>query len=173
MDTLVLNSDGQPVSILPISLVRWQDAILYMYHDKCNVMEWYDDWMVRSPSWETKVPAVIMLKTYLRRNTAVRFSKYNVFLRDEYECQYCHTEINNRTGTLDHVIPLSKGGKTTWTNIVTACQPCNYRKANKSLMKPTYAPYKPGFYELMRKRKKYPFHVKHPSWNTWLGLEEE
>lgn len=172
MDTLVLNADGQPVSILPISTVRWQDAVLYMYTDKCRVMEWYDDWMVRSVSWETKVPAVIMLKSYLQRSTSVRFSKYNVFLRDEYECQYCHTGINNKTGTLDHVIPLSKGGKTSWTNIVTACQACNYKKSNKSIMKPTYTPYKPGYYELIRKRKKFEFHIKHPSWNTWLGLDE-
>lgn len=173
MDTLVINADGLPVSILPISAVSWKEAILYLYHDKCDVLEWYDDWVVHSAKWETRVPAVIMLKSYLRRNSAVRFSKSNVFLRDEYQCLYCGSSVNQITGTLDHVLPLSRGGKTTWENIATACAPCNSRKDNKLHMKPTYAPYKPGYYELVRKRKQLPFHLKHDSWSRWLGLEDE
>jgi 5-methylcytosine-specific restriction endonuclease McrA len=173
MDTLVINADGLPLSILPISAVSWKDAILYMYHDKCDVLEWYDDWMVRSPSWETRVPAVIMLKHFLHRKSAVRFSKTNVFLRDEYHCLYCGSAITNDSGTLDHVVPLSRGGKTNWENIVTACSPCNIKKANHTHIKPAYAPYKPNYYELVRKRKQLPFNLKHESWSHWLGLEEE
>jgi 5-methylcytosine-specific restriction endonuclease McrA len=173
MDTLVLNADGAPISLLPISTVPWKEAILYIYHDKCDVLEWYDDWMVHSPSWETKVPAVIMLKTYLRRNTSVRFSKTNVYLRDQYSCQYCGTGVNNNTATMDHVTPLSKGGKTNWENIVTACSPCNTAKSDRGHMKPKYAPYKPGYYELVRKRKMLPFNIRHESWPKWLGLDDE
>jgi 5-methylcytosine-specific restriction endonuclease McrA len=173
MDTLVINADGLPVSLLPISAVSWREAILYLYHDKCDVLEWYDDWVVHSARWETRVPAVIMLKNYLRRNAAVRFSKSNVFLRDEYCCLYCGIGINNASGTLDHVIPLSRGGKTAWDNIVTACSPCNMRKEDKNKMKPAYAPYKPGYYELVRKRKQLPFQLRHDSWSRWLGLEDE
>lgn len=172
MDTLVLNADGLPVSVVPISTISWKDAILYLYHDKCDVLEWYDNWVVHSAHWETHVPAVIMLKNYLRRNTEVRFSKTNVFLRDQYQCLYCGTQVNNNTGTLDHVLPLSKGGKTTWENIATACSPCNCRKEDKMHMKPVYKPYKPGYYELVRKRKQLPFSLKHDSWARWLGLEE-
>lgn len=173
MDTLVINADGLPVSVLPISAVNWKEAILYMYHDNCDVLEWYDDWVVHSTYWETKVPAVIMLKNYLRRNSAVRFSKSNVFLRDMYSCLYCGTKVHNTSGTLDHVLPLSKGGKTNWENIVTACGPCNFKKADHMLMKPHYKPYKPGYYELVRKRKQLPFDLKHESWNRWLGLEKD
>ena len=173
MDTLVINADGLPVSILPISAVSWKEAILYLYHDKCDVLEWYDDWIVHSANWETHVPAVIMLKTYLRRNSEVRFSKNNVYLRDTYQCLYCGTKVNNSTATMDHVVPLSKGGKTKWDNIVTACSPCNTRKEDKTHMKPMYQPYKPGYYELVRKRKQLPFQLKHDSWSRWLGLDEE
>ena len=88
-DVLLLNADAQPVSYLPLSVIEWKEAIMYMYHDKCSVLEWYDDWMVHSPTWETKVPAVIMLKDFVRQKTHVRFSKSNVFLRDQYQCLYC------------------------------------------------------------------------------------
>jgi 5-methylcytosine-specific restriction endonuclease McrA len=173
MDTLVINADGLPVSLLPISAVSWKEAILYMYHDKCDVLEWYDDWVVHSAAWETHVPAVIMLKNYLRRSNSVRFSKGNIFLRDTYHCLYCGTSVNNTTATMDHVLPLSKGGKTTWENIATACSPCNTRKEDKLHMKPMYQPYKPGYYELVRKRKQLPFQLRHDSWARWLGLEDE
>ncbi len=173
MDTLVLNADGLPVSMLPVSAVSWKEAILYMYHDKCDVLEWYDNWIVHSANWETNVPAVIMLKSYLRRSTEVRFSKANIFLRDQYRCLYCGTRVNNNTATMDHVLPLSKGGKTNWENIATACSPCNTVKEDKLHMKPAYPPYKPGYYELVRKRKQLPFQLRHDSWARWLGLEEE
>ncbi len=170
-DTLVINADGQPVSYLPLSAVQWKEAITYMYLDKCNVLEWYDDWVVHSASWETRVPAVIMLKDYLRRTREPRFSKGNLFLRDQYHCLYCKDSVTSNTGTMDHVLPISKGGKTNWENIVTACGPCNARKGNSMSMRPEYKPYKPGYYELVRKRKQMGFDVKHPSWYQWLDLE--
>lgn len=172
-DTLVINADGQPVSYLPLSIVQWKEAILYMYHDKCDVLEWYDDWVVRSQHWETRVPAVIMLKDYLRRTRNPRFSKTNVYLRDMYQCQYCHDAVTNKTATMDHVLPISLGGKTTWDNIVTACSPCNNKKGNTVKMKPYYKPYQPGYYELVRKRKQLGIdYIKHESWKPWLGLDQ-
>ena len=170
MDTLVLNSDGMPVSYLPLSAVDWKEAIQYLYMDKCTVLEWYDDWMVHSPSWETKVPAVIMLKDFMRRRKTPRFSKYNVFLRDEYHCQYCGSPFARAELTLDHVLPVSRGGKTAWDNIVSACGPCNAAKGNKLTPLPMKHPYQPDYWELVNKRKKLPFEVRHPSWNQWLGL---
>ena len=58
-DTLVLNADGQPYSVLPLSTISWQESIKYLILEKVHVLEWYDEWMVSSPSWETKVPAVV------------------------------------------------------------------------------------------------------------------
>lgn len=171
-DVLLLNADAQPISYLPLSVIQWQQAVMYMYHDKCNVLEWYDDWMVHSCSWETRVPAVIMLKDFVRQKTQVRFSKSNVFLRDQYHCLYCGCSVTRNIATMDHVLPVSKGGKTNWENIATACQTCNSKKADSMLMKPNYKPYVPGYWELVRKRKQLPFDVKHPSWTQWIDFEK-
>ena len=167
-DVLVLNADAQPISYLPLSAIQWKEAITYMYLDKVDVLEWYDDWIVRSENWETKVPAVIMLKEFMRRRRVPRFSKTNLSLRDLDTCQYCTQEFSRQNLTLDHVIPLSKGGKTNWLNIVAACQRCNTQKGNKTLMKPKRMPYEPTYYELVNNRKQLDFNVRHPAWNHYI-----
>ena len=168
MDTLVLNADGQPVSYLPLSAVQWKEAITYMFLDKCMVLEWYDDWVVSSPSWETRVPAVIMLKEMMRRRRTPRFSKTNLYLRDLNTCQYCNTQFPRTQLTLDHVIPISKGGKTTWLNIVAACNKCNSFKGNKTSIKPLRVPHQPDYWELVANRKKLGVDLRHPSWEQFL-----
>ena len=167
-DVLILNANAQPVNYLPLSVINWKEAIRYMYHDKCDVLEWYDDWLVRSPSWETKVPAVIMMKQYIKSKSEVRFSKSNLYLRDQYKCQYCGHEFSRSHLTMDHVVPISRGGKTEWTNIVAACNPCNSTKGNRMDWKPKYKPYRPGYWELVRKRKQMEFTIKHPSWELFI-----
>jgi 5-methylcytosine-specific restriction endonuclease McrA len=166
-DTLVLNADGQPISLIPPSTLSWKEAITYLWLDKVHVLEWYDDWIVSSASWETRVPAVVMLKDMLRRKRQPRFSRYNLYLRDMFTCQYCNTQFPQKQLTFDHVMPISKGGKTTWENIVTACHPCNSRKGN-SLITPKNMPYRPDYYELANKRKQLDFEIKHPSWEPFL-----
>ena len=169
-DVLILNADAQPVSYLPLSVIQWKEAIKYMYHDKCDVLEWYDDWMVRSPSWETKVPAIIMMREFIKHKTEVRFSKSNLYLRDQYTCLYCDQKPAKMHLTMDHVQPLSRGGKTVWDNMVTACHDCNNKKGNKIYgWKPKYKPYKPGYWELVRKRKQMHFTIRHPSWEQFIG----
>lgn len=167
-DVLVLNADAQPVSYLPLSAVQWKEAITYMWLDKCNVLEWYDDWVVRSSSWETRVPAVIILKEYQRRRRMPRLSKTNLYIRDLYTCQYCNTPYSKQNLTIDHVQPISKGGKTTWDNIVAACNPCNSRKGNKTNIHPKTKPYQPDYYELVAKRKELRFDLRHPSWKGYI-----
>jgi len=167
-DVLILNANAQPVNYLPLSVINWKEAIRYIYHDKCDVLEWYDDWLVRSPSWETKVPAVIMMKQYIKSKSEVRFSKSNLYLRDQYKCLYCGYKFSRSHLTMDHVVPLSRGGKTEWTNIVAACNPCNSIKGNRMDWKPKYKPYRPGYWELVRKRKQMEFTIKHPSWELFI-----
>jgi 5-methylcytosine-specific restriction endonuclease McrA len=167
-DTLVLNADGLPVSYLPLSTVQWKEAVTYLWLDKVTVLDWYDDWVVRSATWETRVPAVIMMKEMMRRRKTPRFSKTNVFLRDLNTCQYCDTQFPKSILTLDHVVPLSRGGKTCWDNIVSACGPCNARKGNKMEPRPLRRPYQPDYYELVNKRKQLEFDIRHPSWEAWL-----
>ena len=168
MSTLLLNADMQPVSLLPLSIVDWQEAVRYLVLDKVEVLEWHDDWIIHSANWETRVPAVIMLREYQKPKHTMRLSKRNVFLRDEYVCQYCDTKVTDQTATLDHVHPVSKGGKTTWENSTTACKPCNYKKAATDKFKPRNKPYKPHFWDLVEKRKRRGFHLQHPSWANYL-----
>ena len=167
-DCLVLNADGAPISFLPISTIDWQEAIKYMVLDKAHVLVWHDDWIVRSARWETPVPSVIILKEYMKAKTTVRFSKSNVFLRDLYTCLYCEAVLQKKDCTLDHVQPVSKGGKTTFENTVTACATCNANKGASTKYKPKYKPYKPDFYELVNKRKRLPFQVRHDAWLEYL-----
>ena len=169
-DCLVLNADGAPVNYLPLSTIDWQEAIRYMVLDKASVLEWHEDWVVRSARWETQVPAVIMLREYMKPKTAVRFSKSNIFLRDRFTCAYCSDKLEKRDCTLDHVLPISHGGKTTFENTVTACSPCNASKGNNSKIKPKFKPYKPDYYELVNKRKAMSFSLRHETWKDYLGL---
>ena len=167
-DTLVLNADGKPYSVLPLSAISWQESVKYMVLDKVHVLEWYDDWMVSSPSWETKVPAVIMIKKFVRKNTKVRFSKYNVFLRDSFKCQYCDIDLSYSTATIDHVLPISKGGGTSFENVVTSCQPCNSSKGNDLTPVPSKTPMPPSYYDLVRNKSAMSVHIRHPSWEKFI-----
>jgi len=167
-DTLLLNADGAPVSFLPLSTITWQDAIKYMVLDKATVLAWHDNWIVHSATWETAVPSILILKEYMKPKTSIRFSKSNVFLRDNYTCAYCGCDLEKKACTLDHVLPTSHGGKTTFENTVTACGPCNAGKGNNKKIKPKFKPHKPDFYELVNKRKRMPFQVRHNEWLEYL-----
>ena len=166
--TLLLNSDAGPVSWLPLSVITWQDAIKYLVIDKAIVLEWHEDWVVCSARWETRVPAVMILRDYQKKKSSVRFSKQNVFLRDGYECQYCGKMVNRRTATLDHVLPISHGGKSVWENCTTACGSCNSRKGNNYKILPEVKPVKPNYYALVDKRKKIGWEGLNPSWQNYL-----
>jgi 5-methylcytosine-specific restriction endonuclease McrA len=155
--------------MLPLSAISWQDAIKYMVLDKVSVLEWHEDWIVRSANWSTPVPAIIMLKEYYKKKGYVRFSKYNVFLRDEFRCQYCGDHVEKRAATLDHVLPVSHGGRTIWENCTTACAKCNSSKGNNKKITPKIKPYKPSYWELVEKRRKQSFVLQHPSWAMFIG----
>jgi 5-methylcytosine-specific restriction endonuclease McrA len=168
MSTLMLNADGAPVSWLPLSTISWEEAIKYMVLEKATVLDFYDDWIVHSANWETAVPSVMILKDYEKRKTSIRYSKHNVFLRDGYVCQYCGDDVSKKTATLDHVLPVSHGGKTTFENTVTACGPCNANKGNNKKIVPKTKPYKPTYFQLVDKRKKQHWDIPHPAWKNYL-----
>ena len=124
---LVLNADFRPLSYYPLSLWSWQDTVKAVFLDRVNIVSEYDK-VVKSPSFEMRLPSVVSLKAYVRPTRHPAFTRFNVFLRDRFTCQYCgeHDEL-----TFDHVIPRSKGGATTWENVVAACSPCNLRKSDR------------------------------------------
>lgn len=172
-DTLVLNKDGTPLSLLPLSAVTWQESIRLLVLDKVFSLKDYDDWIVRSPSAEFRVPSVVMTKQFIKWNRAVKYNRSHVLLRDKYTCQLCGCKPPISELTLDHVIPRSKGGKTTWDNIVTACNPCNENKGNDESIVPKRMPEKPSYYQLIAERQKYPIRINDEYWQTFLGWPEE
>lgn len=147
--TLLLNS-----YYLPVRVLHWQDAIKMVYEDTVRIVAEYDE-TVSSPSVTWKVPAVIALKRSVRRYVkgAVKFSRRNVYARDNHRCQYCGNHFREEELTYDHVVPKSAGGRRTWTNIVSACRPCNSRKGHRTCdeagMFPLRAPQEPNVMEIL------------------------
>ena len=129
---LVLNADFRPLSYYPLSLWSWQDAIKAVFLERVNIVEEYEH-AVRSPTIEMKLPSVVSLKTYVKPSSHPAFTRFNVFLRDRFSCQYCGSRDDL---TFDHLIPRSRGGQTTWGNVVAACSGCNLRKGNSRRTKP-------------------------------------
>lgn len=167
-DTLVLNADYRPLSYLPLSTIPWQQAVKLSFLDRIKILETYDDWEVHSPSTTIRVPALAITKEYMKYKRSVRFSRRNLYLRDLYQCQYCGETFDNHDLTIDHVIPVSKGGKTTWDNCVAACGECNRKKGNRHLL-PRRLPFKPEYWHLIGNNSPHlAFNVKHESWKPYL-----
>jgi 5-methylcytosine-specific restriction endonuclease McrA len=125
--TLLLNQGYQPVTT-----ISWQRAVCLLTLGKVEVVEEYDV-DIRSVYLVIKMPAVVRLITRFRKvKQRVKFSRQNVLARDRWKCQYCGQRKPVAQLTYDHVVPRSKGGKTCWENIVTACQDCNARKGNRT-----------------------------------------
>lgn len=170
---LVLNADYRPLSYYPLSIWCWQDAIKAVFLDRVNIVSHYDK-TVRSPSFEMRLPSVVSLKTYVKPARHPAFTRFNVFLRDRFTCQYCGTRDDL---TFDHLVPRSKGGQTTWDNVVTACSPCNLRKGDRLVgtteMRPYQAPFAPSLQDLHRNGRLFPPNYLHESWMDYLYWDTE
>lgn len=136
---LVLNAYYEPVRI-----VSWQRALTLLFSEKIDVLENYSA-QARSISQSFNIPAVIRLKGYTRPKKityTVRFCREHVFIRDEHRCQYCYKKFHTKDLTLDHVLPLYRGGKTSWTNVVACCQRCNQVKGGRTPLEAGFTLYK-------------------------------
>lgn len=172
-DTLILNADGLPLSIVPLSTLPWTESVKLMYIERVDVLAEYSDWEVHSPSTTISVPSVLMLRDYVKVARGVKFSRANVLLRDNYKCQYCDLDCSHDHGllTLDHVLPRFHGGKTKWDNVVAACSSCNLEKAHFMKMKPKIPAKRPSYFELVAKRQAMPIVVPHAAWGDFLGWD--
>ena len=170
---LVLNADFRPLSYYPLSLWPWQEVIKAVFLDRVDVVSTYDQ-VVRSPSFEMKLPSVVSLKQFVSQDRPPAFTRFNLFLRDAFSCQYCRSAEDL---TFDHVIPRSRGGRTTWENIVTACAPCNLAKGGKTPkeahMIPLRRPERPNMHELQHNGRRFPPHHLHESWLDFLYWDVE
>lgn len=125
---LILNSGYEPLKV-----VSWQKALILWFQDKVDILE-YHAVHVRSATKSFRLPSVIRLRKYInpRFETEVRLTRQNLFIRDKSQCQYCGQHFSMKKLTVDHVQPLSRGGRHKWENVVAACSPCNNKKGNKT-----------------------------------------
>lgn len=173
---LVLNADFRPLSYYPLSLWPWEEVVKAVWQDRVEVVATYDK-VVRSPSMEIQLPSVICLKSYVDQHLRPAFTRFNVFLRDGFACQYCGEAGSIHALTFDHVIPRSQGGDTSWGNIVAACSPCNLRKGART---PRQAGMplrrhvtQPSSYQLQQAGRRFPPHFLHQSWIDYLYWDIE
>ncbi|HNP17831.1 MAG TPA: HNH endonuclease [Fulvivirga sp.] len=144
---LVLNQDNSPISVCTI-----QRAFLLTFLNKSELVKPANGFKLHSVDQAFPMPAVIRLNRYVNvPYKGVTLTRQNVFKRDNLTCQYCGT---TKDLTLDHVIPRSKGGKTTWDNLTTACKRCNAKKGDetpeKANMKLKTKPFKPPYILFLR-----------------------
>jgi 5-methylcytosine-specific restriction endonuclease McrA len=180
-DTLVLNRSWLAVQICS---VKRAISLVYQGHARVvdgdfqsydfdhwsqvsqEMVEVSPDEFICSPSLKIKIPRVIVLKFYDKLpSREVSFSRKNIFERDKYTCQYCGKQpkdkrtaikwLEKNQMNLDHIVPRSRGGRTTWENVVTACYDCNIKKSNKLLT------------ELGWKLKKKP---EEPKWHPTINI---
>jgi 5-methylcytosine-specific restriction endonuclease McrA len=170
---LVLNADYTPLSYYPLSLWPWQTAIKAFFLDRINVVESYER-EVHSASLTMKIPSVIALKQYVRPSEHPAFTRFNLFLRDRFSCQYCGSP---KELTFDHVVPRRLGGKTSWQNVATACAPCNLKKGGRTpkqaRMQLAVTPVRPTTWQLQQHGKLFPPNYLHESWHDWLYWDIE
>jgi 5-methylcytosine-specific restriction endonuclease McrA len=173
---LVLNADYRPLSYFPLSLWSWQDAVKAIFRDSVMVVSEYER-VVRSSSEEMRLPSVLALKEYVTASHTPAFTRFNVFLRDHWQCQYCGGSFDTPSLTFDHVIPRSRGGRTTWENIVAACKDCNLAKGSmlpdECDMHPLSKPVEPSIYMLQEHGRKFPPNFLHESWGDFLYWDTE
>jgi len=113
----------------PLRIISWTKAMTLVISGDAEVVEEKTEEFVRSTSRIFKMPSVIRQLSKFRKRGEIQFSRINVYLRDNWTCQYCAERKQTKELTFDHVIPRAQGGLTNWQNIVAACQPCNAKKA--------------------------------------------
>ncbi len=186
---LLLNADWTPMHFLS----EWRALRLLMPDEKGKIRaEIVYDFQTGDPAFwneaftspgptpdaplrEFKIPATIRLRTYVQKKwKPARFRKHVLFNRDAWKCQYCGVKLNNNTIEIEHIMPSSRGGVTSWLNCVAACKPCNKRKANKTpeeagmkLLKKPAAPQPIHFWNSVRSES------WHDSWSTFITRIDE
>jgi 5-methylcytosine-specific restriction endonuclease McrA len=160
--TLVVDS-----SFIARSIIPTERAFVISYKGNAEVIaEHPETFGLVNPKLEIYKPSIIRVFSYVKQHIhKVPLNRENIYKRDNYECVYCGCS-NQRTLTLDHVIPQSKGGKDSWDNLVTACRRCNHEKADLTLEeygKEIPEPKRPHYLMLLRQVQDIP-----KEWETFL-----
>jgi 5-methylcytosine-specific restriction endonuclease McrA len=166
-DAIGLVAKGSAFVIDPATFDRHD---LISWGEVSKAMKVVGDGLIRSQHLAIVPPEVVVLTEYEGRGErSVVFSRKNIFKRDRYTCQYCGKQPGPEELTIDHVIPRSRGGTSTWENCLLACVECNKRKADKTLeqagMAPRKTPKKPSWKTLAQVHPK----ARRESWEQFLG----
>lgn len=126
--TLLLNATYEP-----IKTVSWQRAMTLWCQGRVEIIDTHDR-EVRAVTFSFKLPSIVRLFRFVKVKNLhqVKFSRGNIYIRDEHTCQYCGQSFEPKELTFDHVVPVARGGRRSWENIVTACMPCNRRKDDRT-----------------------------------------
>ena len=151
LTVLKLDSAFKPIEIIP-----WEEAFLLTWLNKAWAAEYSDKW-VHSAKKAFQIPSVIVLFKYIdEKFFTLPCTRKNIFIRDENRCQYCAKGFREADLTLDHVIPKSKGGTSSWNNVVAACKPCNQKKCDYLVENAPVSlirrPKKPSYRSIIQKR---------------------
>ena len=165
MRTLILDETWRPVAV-----VTWQRAMYLLVTGKAQPVHEYDDVRIRSAREEFKLPSILRMLARHKRKKSVTFNRLSVFARDNFQCSYCGIHCSPKKMTIDHVLPLSRGGQNRWTNVVAACGACNNKKGNKTpkeagmnlRVKPHRPKWSPGL--VLKLRTNDPLDI----WEPWL-----
>jgi 5-methylcytosine-specific restriction endonuclease McrA len=162
MKVLVLNMDYSPINITTLT-----KGFKLVFKGKAEVVTHDEENPIVTDRKDYRRPSVIRLLRYIYLPyKKVNLSRQNIYRRDDHKCIYCGDSENL---TLDHVLPKSKGGKNTWTNLVTCCGNCNVRKGD-TLLKDTdmvmrHKPFKPTYLYFVEKIQKV-----RPDWKIFVGI---
>lgn len=155
-----------------INVIDWRKAVILLISNKAHRPYGYDHTYkintVNNGNYE--LPSAIVLNEYVKIPfKSASLTRKNIIRRDEYECQYCSRSLNMDTQTIDHIVPVSRGGKHEWKNVVACCKPCNTKKSNKLLtecgMKLKRIPYAPTKKVLVHNII---YHQSIPEWERWM-----
>lgn len=173
--SLLLNSNGEPLQfITEIRAIKLMISGRADPQSGMNGQPSYWDDEFQSCTYSFKLPAILRLKKFINRKVdrkPPRFQKKVLFNRDSWCCQYCGIELSYSAITVDHVIPVCKGGPTTWYNCVAACKNCNRKKGGKTLeesgMRLSKRPIEPSalhFWDLSKSS------VWHDDWSMFVNV---
>lgn len=172
----------------PLGIISWEKAFMktfelkdkfgnFVWEAKADILYTYPDKKIRGVHHEWDMPAIIILRTPVRRKKLSRMvnpSKRSILIRDLYTCQYCGKKLSNNSGTRDHVFPESRGGKGTWENLVACCKICQYKKADQTCeesgMFPLKTPREPTIFEKFRNAIRVASATERRTW--MLGLKK-
>ena len=175
LQTLVLNADFQVMDVFPLMTRHVEDAVTRCYNTEptCDVVHEYPlSIKTAKGDWHIKWPSVMARREYdFIHRYSMGMNRQSLYYRDDGKCAYCLRKLKMSEVTKDHVISRAAGGQDIWENVVACCFSCNHKKGDKDPKgdwKPKINAYEPTYWQLLKKRQKYPLIIYDEIWKNYL-----